>query len=119
MEDLLQRKFSTRIMFDGLKNGPGSVRSSVPLANRELRSAFDGDLLHGLPLNTPGQVTLHTALSADGVEVQKNKSYTPCVAKVLNLEGGLGSFMSSLCLFGYFPPSVKVYNSLFRPIAEA
>ena len=69
-------------------------------------------------MDPPGEVTLCMAISADGVEIVKNVSYTPCVGKILNLEGGLSNVLSSICLHGYFPPKIQDYNSMFRPIAE-
>ena len=45
-------------------------------------------------------------------------SYTPVTSKVLNLSTNLRSMMSNIRLHAIFPPQVKDYNSLMRPVAE-
>ena len=121
--DKLQRVFGAQYMFDALLESrrpapDGDAAERPPFRDRQLNDAADGTHLADRPFDAPGCVTLYYSFTADGVEVQKNVSYTPGVGKNLNLEGTLRSLMSSLLLFCFFPPSVKDYNSLFRPVAE-
>lgn len=54
----------------------------------------------------------------DGVEVEKNVSYTPCTAEVLNLEPQVRSLLGSIWLLALFPPHVRDYQSMFLPLVN-
>jgi hypothetical protein len=42
----------------------------------------------------------------DGVEVEKNVSYTPIVGQILNFPPKLRGLLSQIVLFGFLPPKV-------------
>ena len=54
----------------------------------------------------------------DGVEVRKNTSYTPVTLKILNLPGELRGALGTMLLLGLFPPKIKDYNAMMRPIVD-
>ena len=60
---------------------------------------------------------MYFALTADGVEVVKNVSYTPVILKVLNLPAELRTMMANIRMVAVLPPGVVDYNSVLRPIA--
>ena len=61
--------------------------------------------------------TIYISMTADGTEVQKNRSFTPVTSKILNLRSGLRSRMSNILLHAVFPESVQDYNMLLHPVA--
>ena len=54
----------------------------------------------------------------DGVEVRKNISYTPVTLNILNLPGELRGALGTMLLLGLFPPKIKDYNAMMRPIVD-
>jgi hypothetical protein len=91
------------------------------MENRELRGVFDGSILENLYHKCPDDYkdnTLFFAISNDGVEVTKKTSYTPIVAKLLNLPAEVRGLLSSIWLLGYMPPNVKDYQAFLKPIAD-
>ena len=117
--DAVRRKFSSKYLFDNLIEQSQRPKSNKPIRDRFLESAFDGNILHGLPPNPEGVLTLCLSVTADGVEVEENVSYTPVTARILNLDVAVASLFSSILLLGYFPPKVQSYQNLFKPIAQA
>ena len=54
----------------------------------------------------------------DGVEVTKNVTYTPVTIKILNMFAGLRGALGTLVFIALFPPKVKDYNAMMRPIVD-
>jgi hypothetical protein len=54
----------------------------------------------------------------DGVEVRKNVSYTPVTLKLLNLPGDMRGALGTMLFVALFPPKVKNYNAMMRPIVD-
>jgi hypothetical protein len=54
----------------------------------------------------------------DGVEVRKNISYTPVTLKLLNLPGDMRGALGTMLFVALFPPKVKDYNAMMRPIVD-
>lgn len=87
----------------------------VSLNLRELRDIWDGSILHNLA-DVMNEDTLVLQQSNDGVEVQKNLSYTPVVFKFLNLPPSIRSRFGCLALVAFFPPRVKSYQDMLLPL---
>ena len=92
------------------------------MGSRFLSDFNDGSIFARLHADLPplpdDGMYLYLALSFDGVEVEKNVSYTPVVAKVLNLPPTLRGQLGMLWLLAYFPPKVRNYMSMLRPVVE-
>jgi len=74
------------------------------LATRELSGPFDGSILQNLHYERKDQdcdKCWYFAVSNDGVEVEKNVSYTPITAKLLNLPAELRGLLTCIWLLGY------------------
>jgi hypothetical protein len=81
-------------------------RSTDPIKERELNCAFDGSIMetlyHGAdPMYKDS--TFYFSWSNDGVEVHKNVSFTPIVAKLLNLPKEQRGALACIWLLGYTP----------------
>ena len=61
---------------------------------------------------------MYFVLVNDGVEVEKNVSYTPITLKVLNEPKDRRSKMGCIWLAAFFPPKVRNYQAMFTPLAE-
>jgi hypothetical protein len=54
----------------------------------------------------------------DGVEVRKLVSYTPVTLKLLNMPGDMRGALGTMLFVALFPPKVKNYNAMMRPIVD-
>jgi hypothetical protein len=54
----------------------------------------------------------------DGVEVRKNVTYTPVTMKMLNMPGDMRGALGTMLFVALFPPKVKNYNAMMRPIVD-
>ena len=61
-------------------------------------------------------VFLH--VSNDGVEVEKGVSYTPVTARLYDLPPSVRGLLRSILLLSYFPPYVKNYRNMCRPVCD-
>jgi hypothetical protein len=50
--------------------------------------------------------------------VEVNVSYTPVTLKILNLPAGMRGALGTLLFVALFPPKVKNYNAMMRPIVD-
>ena len=57
-------------------------------------------------------------LCSDGVEVQKDTTWTPVTAKIMNWPSGVRCLLGAILLLAVFPPHVKDYDQMFLPIVE-
>jgi hypothetical protein len=89
--------------------------------NRVLLGIFDGKVLQDLIKKIPEQLrpfVLYLLLVSDGVEVQKDTSWTPVTAKILNWPSGVRTLLGAIILLAVFPPHVRDYDQMFLPIVE-
>lgn len=94
---------------------PGSVK------NRTLIDIFDGTVMQNLIKKMPEDLRdfiLWLVMVSDGVEVQKNVSWTPVTAKIMNWPSGVRCLLGAILLLAVFPPNVKNYDQMFLPIVE-
>jgi hypothetical protein len=94
---------------------PGSVK------NRTLIDIFDGTVLQDLIKKMPEELRdfiLWLVLCSDGVEVQKDVTWTPVTAKIMNWPSGVRSLLGAILMLAVFPPHVKNYDQMFLPIVE-
>ena len=98
MADKVTRVFASKYSAQQVAYGTARPRPAANMANRVLQDWWDGGIAHELFHNLPDAEKgdyLYFGCSNDGVEVEKNVSYTPATAKVLNAppdaRGMLGS----------------------------
>jgi rubrerythrin len=99
----------TRLLAAKLQAGMVLPPTTTPVSQdklneRELNCAFDGsimeELYHGADARYKDN-TFYFTWSNDGVEIQKNISYTPIVAKLLNLPKEQRGALACIWLLGY------------------
>lgn len=115
LEDKVQRMFSKKYIAREFSYASTREAEDVSLNLRELRDIWDGSILHNLA-DVMNEDTLVLQQSNDGVEVQKNLSYTPVVFKFLNLPPSIRSRFGCLALVAFFPPRVKSYQDMLLPL---
>ena len=102
LEDKVRRMYGS--VFTATQAAYGTARlapTDTPQA-RELTDAWDGAILSSLHHENKDankEDILYFAQSNDGVEVQKNISYTPITAKLLNLPVKLRGIETLVCFF--------------------
>jgi hypothetical protein len=82
---------------------------------------FDGNVLQDLIKKMPIELRdfiLWLVLCSDGVEVQKDVTWTPVTAKIMNWPSGVRSLLGAILMLAVFPPKVKNYDQMFLPIVE-
>ena len=89
LADKITRMFALPAMARALLEGTRRQPLAGPVAAREMRDVWDGtlmnDLIRKIDKGDPSKLYLYLGQSNDGVQVEKNVSYTPITAKVLNL----------------------------------
>lgn len=117
LEERLQRIFAQKYVAREMRYSSTREVEDVPLSQRELRDVWDGTILHDMQ-NILDEDTIVLQQSNDGVEVQKNVSYTPVVFKYLNLPPSIRSRFGTMLLLAFFPPRIKNHQAMFRPLVE-
>ena len=121
LDDHMRLLFSCKFIAEYLAMGKSRVRPAG-INQRELSGPFDGSILQKLYHNsedTQGKdYYIFLAQSNDGVEVEKNVTYTPVVVKVLNASSEMYSTHTNKLMVGTFPKKVKDYQAMFRPIVR-
>jgi hypothetical protein len=121
VDDKCIRLFATQYNASRILPPTDQARPVAAVENRVLHGVFDGTILEALYHKYDPAIKdscLYFALSNDGVEVTKKTSYTPIVAKLLNLPAEMRGLLSSIWLLGYMPPYVKDYQAFLQPIAD-
>lgn len=121
LDDKMRRLFESKFMAERVLPPAESARDCTPMRSRELTGAFSGSIMEDLYHECKDESkdsTLFFACSNDGVEVEKKISYTPIVAKLLNLPAALRSQMACFWLLGYMPPKVKDYQAMLHPVVD-
>jgi hypothetical protein len=88
LEDKIRRLYKSKFTAGEANYNATRPTPSEPLENRELVDCWDASILEDMYHNLEDDNKhdwIYLAQSNDGVEVQKNVSYTPITAKVLNL----------------------------------
>jgi hypothetical protein len=89
LADKITRMFQLPALAKALVEGTRRRPLAGSVSTRELHDVWDGTLMNNLleeiDDDDPGHLYLFLGQSNDGVEVEKNVTYTPITAKVLNL----------------------------------
>ena len=89
--------------------------------DRIMLDIFDGQVLQDHIKKIPEHLRdfiLYLLLVSDGVEVQKDVTWTPVTAKILNWPSGVRTLLGAIIMLAVFPPHVKDYDQMFLPIVE-
>jgi hypothetical protein len=103
----------------------GLARGHKKAAKRDLEAAQHGNILRDhdfFPRATTPEARrycMHGAQCNDGVEIHKNKSYTPVTMQILDWPQEQRTLLGSTWLLAVFPPGIKDYQALMRPIAQS
>ena len=104
-----------------MAHGTSRQRPVGSAASRELHDCWDASIMdtqfHRLH-DENKKSFLYFAQSHDGVEVQKNVTYTPITAKLLNLPSNARGRLSCIWLLGFLPPNVSNYQNMLKPMVE-
>ena len=121
LEDKIIRTFASKVSAEAMTYGTSREIPNDSVKDRELRDCWDGTIIPSLfpHLNNDTKKSfLYFAQSHDGVEIQKNVTYTPITAKVLNLPTHVRGRLGCIWLLGYLPPHVKNYQNMLKPMVE-
>ncbi len=120
LEEHVSHLFRSRYLAQALRRGEDLRPPVQPAAgNRELVDFTDSSIHAELYREEEtDEVVLYIVMCFDGVEVEKNVTYTPVTAKLLNLPPGLRGQLGNLWLLGFFPPHVQDYDTMLTPIVE-
>ena len=121
LADKVTRMFASKYTADQVSYGTKRPRPTGSLENRELVDWWDcgiaAELFHNMN-DEDKEDYLYFACSNDGVEVEKNVSYTPVTAKLLNVAPDARGMLGSIWLLGFWPPKVKDYQAMLQPVVE-
>jgi hypothetical protein len=121
LEDKIRRVFASKFHAEAMAFGTSIQPPTGSIENRELRDCWDASIMETLFYKHPDnnkKAFIYFAQSHDGVEIQKNVTYTPITAKVLNLPTHARSRLACIWLLGYLPPHVKNYQNMLLPMIE-
>ena len=121
LEDKVRRTFASKFNAEAMGYGTSQDLPTSSLQNRELRDCWDASIMesqfHRIS-DENKKSFLYFAQSHDGVEIQKNVTYTPITAKVLNLPTHARGRLACIWLLGFLPPNVKNYQNMLKPMVE-
>ena len=119
--DKVTRVYASEYSARQLAYGTSRPRPAGSLANRVLEDWWDGgiaqELFHNLS-DAQKKDYMFFGCSNDGVEVEKNVSYTPATAKVMNAPPDARGMLGSIWLLGFWPPNIKDHQAMMQPIVE-
>ena len=121
VDDKVRRLFADKVSAKEAKWGTARAHPGRSMEHRHLDSAWDGSIMEELFHNCTDAEKIHYLYfvhSNDGVEVEKNISYTPLTAKLLNFPPLLRGMLSAIWLLGFLPPHVKNYQNMLLPMVD-
>jgi hypothetical protein len=117
ISDKIRRIYKSKYLARHASYGTSRPRPEDALENRELVDCWDagilGTLFHDLP-DLEKEDYLYLAQSNDGVEVEKNVTYTPITAYLLNLPPDMRGAHTYACTHAYKHTQQFRYAVLFQ-----